>query len=166
MVRFSDVGFADFVPFNSVHDSDILHLLTALDLFPLNTSNTTNSSSSSDQMPPTQIPAHYPFHTSTLVPMSATLLLERIACPLPPHCWSHTPLYPHMVYCDPPEEDVFVRVVVNDGVVALEGCEEGPGESCGIEGWRGRVEGMRGKVSGWVEVCGGNGDGGVGFLHQ
>ena len=29
-----------------------------------------------------------------------------------------------MIYCDPPQDEYFVRVVVNDGVVALPGCED------------------------------------------
>ena len=106
--------------------------------------------------------------TSSLVPMGGRILFERLACPAPESCWAHNEMYPHMIYCDPPSEDHFVRLVVNDGVVAVPGCEAGPGRSCGLADWVERVRVRGEEVGDFGEVCGlreGSKEG-ISFLHQ
>lgn len=85
--------------------------------------------------------------------MGGRLLLERLACPVAQECWSNAPFYPNHVYCTPPEE-VFVRVNVNDGVVAVPGCEGGPGGSCLLEDFVARVRERGDEVGRFGEMCG------------
>lgn len=121
-------------------------------------------------MPPTHLAHNRTFRTSTLVPMSGRVILERLVCPSKHQiCWQETPLYPNMVYCEQPADDVFVRVIVNDGVVGVvPGCSDGPGGSCALERWVRMVEGRRAEVGGFREVCGldERAAEGVTFLHQ
>ncbi|TKA81855.1 hypothetical protein B0A55_01595 [Friedmanniomyces simplex] len=159
----SGPGKAGPLFFSFVHDGDILPLLTALDLLPLQTDH---------HLPTTHLPANRTFHTSPLVPMSGRITLERLACPAASRgCWDHAEYgYPHMRYCEPEgQEELYVRVNVNDGTVALPGCEGGPGRSCPLGEFVRRVE-RRGREAGgsFGEVCGlpGGARGGIGFLHQ
>ena len=54
-------------------------------------------------------------------------------CAAPQHCWSNAPFYPNHVYCEEQTYDTFVRVNVNDGIVAIPGCDSGPGSSCPLD---------------------------------
>jgi acid phosphatase len=104
-------------------------------------------------------------------------------------------MYPHMIECDPPKEETFVRVIVNDGVVAIPGCnggESGAGESkegeegaggegrgkeegprrprgaCGLREWEEMVERRAREVGDFREVCGlgENAAPGITFWHH
>lgn len=55
---------------------------------------------------------------------------------------------------DSDEEDVFIRLNVNDGIVALEGCSDGPGSSCPLNDFLGHVK-DRGDIGGdFRKICG------------
>lgn len=132
-------------------------LLTALDLFPQTT-----------PLPVTHIPANRTWRTSDVVPMGGRIIFERLACPASTECWTNAPFYPNHVYCSPEEDEYFVRVNVNDGIVAIPGCDSGPGRSCKLEEFLERVR-VAGERSGrFGEVCG-LGEGmakEIEFLHQ
>lgn len=140
-----------------VHDGDILPLLSALDLFPQPQHLPTDTPS-----PPART-----WKTSSLVPMGARVVFERVACPHV-YCHSNAPLYPNHVYCDPPVHEPYVRVVVNDGVVPVPGCDGGPGRTCPLSAFERRVL-LRGwEVGGFGTLCGledGAADK-ITFLHQ
>lgn len=127
----------------SVHDGDIFPLLAALDIFP-----------QIPDLPVSHILHNRTFRTSDIVPMGGRIILEQLVCPAPTDCWSNAPFYPNHVYCAPPAEEVFVRVNVNDGIVAIPGCDDGPGRSCSLEDFIWRVQ-ERGKAAGdFRKVCG------------
>ncbi|KAK0879155.1 hypothetical protein LTR87_006970 [Friedmanniomyces endolithicus] len=102
--------------------------------------------------------------------MGGRIILERLACPAPQGCWDKAEYgYPHMRYCEPAgKEEYFVRVNVNDGIVALPGCDGGPGRSCPLEEFAERVARRGKEVGEFREVCGLPRDakGGIEFLHQ
>ncbi|KAK5158655.1 hypothetical protein LTR04_005154, partial [Oleoguttula sp. CCFEE 6159] len=114
--------------FSFVHDGDIIPLLAALALFP-----------TPHPLPTTHIAPNRTYLTSQLTPMGGRIIFERLACPAEVTCWSNAPLYPNHVYCEEPRDDVFVRVNINDGIVAIPGCDGGPGGSCALAGFLERV---------------------------
>ena len=63
-----------------------------------------------------------------------------------------------------------MRIIVNDGVVALPRCTSGPGSSCPLDELLARVKGGEQEWGGFREVCGleADRDGveGIQFLHQ
>lgn len=100
--------------------------------------------------------------------MGGRIIFERLDCPAPADCWSNAPFYPNHVYCAPPEEDVFVKVNVNDGIVALPGCDSGPGSSCPLEQFMEMVKERGRTVGDFREVCGLSeaAPDKIAFLHQ
>jgi len=108
------------------------------------------------------------FRTSDVVSMGGRIIFERLACPLQP-CYDNSEYgYPNHVYCLPPEDAYYVRVNVNDGIVALPGCDGGPGSSCPLEEFEARVQRRGREVRDFKDVCGLE-DGaaeGIAFLHQ
>lgn len=151
-------------PSPSVHDGDITPFLTALSLLP-----------QTPHLPTTQPLRNRTWRTSDVVPMGGRVLLERLACPAPVACWDNAPFYPNHVYCESPRDELSVRVNVNDGVVAIPGCDGGAGGSCPLEEFLERVE-RRGRevgdfgeqVGDFGAVCGLGEDApdGITFLHQ
>ncbi|KAK0865825.1 hypothetical protein LTS02_005118 [Friedmanniomyces endolithicus] len=146
--------------FSFVHDGDIIPMLTALNLLPPQTPRLPTSDLLSDRS----------FRTSDLVPMGGRIIFERLACPAPQGCWDKAEYgYPHMRYCEPAgKEEYFVRVNVNDGIVALPGCDGGPGKSCPLGEFVERVARRGREVGEFKELCGLSRDakGGIDFLHQ
>lgn len=141
----------------SVHDGDVIPFITALDLFP-----------ESEQLPTSHMVENRTFATSTVTPMGGRIILERLACPASQRCWSNAPLYPNHVYCDPVRDDHFVRINVNDGIVALPGCDSGPGSSCPLDQFRQHVQQRGEKLGDFKELCGldENAADRITFLHQ
>ncbi|KAK3648967.1 hypothetical protein LTR56_007099 [Elasticomyces elasticus] len=147
--------------FSFVHDGDIIPMLAALDLLP-------------DQvdLPVSHLPANRTFRTSDIVPMGGRIIFERLACPAAQACWNKADYgYPNMVFCEPYDagkEDYFVRINVNDGIMALAGCDSGPGGSCPLAEFMQRAK-ERGDYAGdFRKTCGLPKDakGGISFLHQ
>ncbi|KAI7339633.1 phosphoglycerate mutase-like protein [Hortaea werneckii] len=141
-----------------VHDGDITPMLSALELFP-----------QSIDLPTTHILRNRTWKTSDVIPMGGRIIFERLACAAPQYCWDNAEFgYPNHKYCTPPAEEYHVRINVNDGIVALPGCEDGPGHSCPLETFMGRVSRRATEVGTFAEICGISGDGheGLDFLHQ
>ncbi|KAG9671306.1 phosphoglycerate mutase-like protein, partial [Aureobasidium melanogenum] len=142
--------------FSFVHDGDILPLLSALDLFP-----------SAEDLPTDRAPEDRLWRTSSIVPMGGRVEFERMVCPYV-YCHSNAPLYPNHVYCNPPHPEPYVRVVVNDGVVTIPGCDDGPGKSCPLAAFERKIM-LRGwEVGDFGRLCGleeGAADK-ITFLHQ
>lgn len=141
----------------SVHDGDIVPLLAALDLFP-----------QSPDLPTTHVLANRTWRTSQVTPMGGRIIFERLACPVRQNCWSNAPLYPNHVYCEPPKDDFFVRVNVNDAIVAIPGCNEGPGRSCALEDFARRAKKRGDEIGDFGTICGLSEDAAkrITFLHQ
>ncbi|KAI7146696.1 phosphoglycerate mutase-like protein, partial [Hortaea werneckii] len=100
-----------------VHDGDITPMLSALELFPQNI-----------DLPTTHILRNRTWKTSDVIPMGGRIIFERLACAAPQYCWDNAEFgYPNHKYCTPPADEYHIRVNVNDGIVALPGCEDGPG---------------------------------------
>ena len=103
--------------------------------------------------------------------MGGRIIFERLVCPAPQYYWDNADYgYPNHRYTSPAKVEEFVRVNVNDGIVALPGCSSGPGGSCPLNEFLARVEKKGTEVGGFREVCGlGKGKGGsegIDFLHQ
>ncbi|TKA62163.1 hypothetical protein B0A49_10344 [Cryomyces minteri] len=143
--------------FSFVHDGDIIPLLAALALFP-----------TPHPLPTTHIAPNRTYLTSQLTPMGGRIIFERLTCPAEVTCWSNAPLYPNHVYCEEPRDDVFVRVNANDGIVAIPGCDGGPGRSCALEGFLERVRERGRELGDFRKKCGLGKDARerITFLHQ
>ncbi|RMZ16703.1 hypothetical protein D0860_00869 [Hortaea werneckii] len=141
-----------------VHDGDITPMLSALELFQQDI-----------DLPTTHILSNRTWKTSDIIPMGGRIIFERLACAAPQYCWDNAEFgYPNHKYCTPPAEEYHVRINVNDGIVALPGCEDGPGHSCPLETFMGRVSRRATEVGNFAEICGISRDGpeGLDFLHQ
>lgn len=115
----------------------------ALDLFP-----------QKPGLPISHLERNRTWRTSDAVPMGGRIILERLACPAPPNCWSNAPFYPNHVYCEPPTYDIYVRINVNDGIVALNGCDDGPGRSCPLQNFTERVKKRGAEFEEFKSICG------------
>ena len=100
--------------------------------------------------------------------MGGRLIFERLSCQQPHECWSNAPFYPNHVYCEPPKYDYYVRINVNDGIVALPGCDSGPGSSCSLGEFLERARRRGKEIEKFGDICGLE-DGApdrITFLHQ
>ncbi|KAK4982172.1 hypothetical protein LTR66_009435 [Elasticomyces elasticus] len=138
------------------HDGDILPLLAALDLFP------------DPPLPTNRTLPNRLWRASQLVPMGGRLIIERLTRPATRYCWNNAPLYPNHVYCEPERDDVFIRININDGIVAVPGCDHGPGRSCPLDQWTEWVEARGRELGAFKDVCGLADDAPdrITFLHQ
>ena len=141
----------------SVHDGDVIPLLTALNLFP-----------QTPELPTSHVLHNRTWRTSDVTPMGGRIIFERLSCLAPQHCWSNEPFYPNHIYCEPQREDVFVRVNINDGIVAIPGCDSGPGHSCPFEEFLEHVRKRGLDFEEFGRICGLGEDApkAVTFLHQ
>lgn len=143
--------------FSFVHDGDIVPMLAAMDLFP-----------QEPELPTSHVLHNRTWRTSDVVPMGGRVILERLACPAPRRCWDNAPFYPNHIYCEEDRDDMYVRVNVNDGIVAIPDCDEGPGASCELEKFSERVKKTGEEVGDFAKVCGLPNDApkSITFLHQ
>ncbi|RPB27592.1 phosphoglycerate mutase-like protein [Terfezia boudieri ATCC MYA-4762] len=112
------------------HDGDIIPMLAALGLF-----------DDKKKLPIDEVYTNRRWRTSQIVPMGGRILLERMVCSADP---SH----------DDSQAGVFIRFNVNDGIVALPGCDSGPGESCPLDKLMAHVA-ERGSMGGdFRKTCG------------
>jgi acid phosphatase len=126
---------------SSVHDGDIAPVLTALDLF--------QDAKYDPNLPVKHIAKDRKWRVSTVVPMGGRLTLERL------HCMSNS------------SEEVFVRININDGVIPLPDCHSGPGKSCPLDQFIGKIQEKKAQVGEFANVCGTSGiDTGITFLRQ
>lgn len=100
--------------------------------------------------------------------MGGRIIFERLSCAKKQECWSNAPFYPNHIYCEPRTYEVHVRVNVNDGIVAIPGCSDGPGSSCPLEDFLERVKKRGEETEEFGKLCGLD-DGAaksITFLHQ
>ena len=129
--------------FSYAHDGDIVPFLAALDLLP-----------QWRKLPSEQVLKNRSWRTSDVVPMGGRVILERIACPVAGGCWDNGPWYPNHVYCEDDKDMHFVRINVNDGIVRLPGCADGPGGSCELGKFKEHVERRGRDGEDFRELCG------------
>ncbi|KAI9817581.1 MAG: acid phosphatase pho5 [Pycnora praestabilis] len=115
--------------FSFVHDGDIIPMLAAFDLF-----------HDDEDLPVTHILKSRHWRTSQITPMGGRIILERISCSSSEHTGG--------------SEANFVRVNVNDGIVGIPGCSEGPGGSCPLSEFRELVQRRGKEVGDFREKCG------------
>ncbi|KAI9796572.1 MAG: acid phosphatase pho5 [Candelina submexicana] len=130
--------------FSFVHDGDIIPMLAALDIF-----------HDAVDLPVTHVAESRRWRTSQITPMGGRVIFERLRCP-------------HRSKADKERQGIYVRINVNDGIVAIPSCKAGPGESCLLSDFVKLVE-RRGKELGdFRQMCGLGKDAaeGITFLHQ
>lgn len=126
----------------SVHDGDIAPFLTALGLF---------ADPDDGLFLPTEHLANWRvWKTSSVLPMGARIILERMTCS-----------------SEDDESGVYVRVNINDRIVPLPFCLDGPGRSCSLSAFEEYVTQRGHGIGPFGEVCGleGHPDR-ITFLHQ
>lgn len=112
----------------SVHDGDIAPMLTALNIF--------NDPKYGHYLPVTHIAEDRVWRTSTVMPMGGRITFERLHCD------------------DSLGEDLFVRININDDIVPLPDCHDGPGGSCPLGQFVKMVHERRARVGRFDGVCG------------
>lgn len=142
---------------DSAHDGDIVPMIAALNLFP-----------QKPDLPATHVLQNRAWRTSSVVPMGGRIILERLSRPMPRNCWYESPMYPNHVHCDPQVYQYFVRVNVNDGIVTIPGCDDGPGGSCPLDAYIERIKERGADAGDFRKVCGLKEDApkSISFLHQ
>lgn len=138
--------------FSFVHDGDVVPMLAALDLF-----------RDEEDLPVSRVWEGRRWRTSAVVPMGGRVLFEMLACGSSSSSSSSSEKRAPVK-----EEAIFVRINVNDGIVALPGCRDGPGESCALERFLEMVKTRGEEVGDFREVCGLGPDAAdrITFLHQ
>lgn len=133
--------------FSFVHDGDISPMLTALNIFP-----------DSTHLPVTHIAKGRKWRTSQVSPMGARIIFERLAC---------------RKSTSPSQEEespsgAFIRININDGIVALPGCDSGPGHSCPLSEFQAHVARRGTELGDFRQKCGLSDDmpDRITFLHQ
>jgi acid phosphatase len=103
-------------------------------------------------LPVTHVHANRNWRTSQVTPMGGRVIFEKLLCQ------QH----------GKKEKSRFVRVNVNDGIVAIPGCGNGPGQSCPLQQFVDRVQTNQEKAGDFRAVCGLEMDvpGHITFLHQ
>jgi acid phosphatase len=127
--------------FLSVHDGDIVPMLAALDLY-----------HDDEPLPVTHVHVNRNWRTSQVTPMGGRVIFEKLSCQEKSKS----------------EKTSFVRINVNDGIVALPGCENGPGRSCPLQTFIDRIRSNQEKAGDFRSVCGLQNDAPdrITFLHQ
>ncbi|KAG0636336.1 histidine phosphatase superfamily [Tuber brumale] len=114
--------------FSFVHDGDIVPMLAAFGIF-----------EDTQDLPIDEMMEDRKWKTSQITPMGGRIIFERLSCA--PKNKSA-------------EKEIFVRFNVNDGIVPLEGCADGPGKSCPLNGFLEHVK-RRGEIAGdFRTICG------------
>lgn len=91
-----------------------------------------------EHLPVTKIAKDRKWKTSQITPMGGRILFERLRCSVK----------------GSEQKEVYVRLNVNDGIVALDGCIDGPGSSCPLNGFLEHVR-TRGEIGGdFKTTCG------------
>ncbi|KAK7513796.1 histidine phosphatase superfamily [Phyllosticta citriasiana] len=115
-----------------VHDGDIIPMLAALDLF-----------HDDEELPVTHRADDRAWRTSQLTPMGGRTIFERLSCQSRSSETGGNAAV-----------DAFVRVNINDGVVAIPGCANGPGGSCPLSDFANRVKDRGAALGNFNDLCG------------
>ncbi len=137
--------------FSFVHDGDVVPMLAALELL-----------RDEELLPVTRVVDARRWRTSAVTPMGGRVIFERLAC------------LAGVVTSEKTNgggrrnEDVFVRINVNDGIVAMPECKDGPGKSCSLNRFLDIVKRRGREVGDFREKCGLEEDAAdrITFLHQ
>jgi acid phosphatase len=127
----------------SVHDGDIIPMLSALEVFPDRT-----------PLPVTHVLQSRSWRTSSVTPMGGRTVIELLSCSEATDSGRNPSKY--------------IRLNINDGAVPLTGCNDGPGGSCALSKFTERVR-ERGKdIGDFRTVCGLGNEmpDRITFLHQ
>lgn len=112
----------------SVHDGDIVPMLAALGIF-----------EDDRDLPVDKIMWDRKWKTSQVTPMGGRIIFERLSC---------------ASKSGPSGREIFIRFNVNDGIVPLPGCSQGPGGSCPLNSFMEHVK-KRGEIAGdFRKTCG------------
>jgi len=112
---------------------------------------------------------------SQVTPMSGRIIFERLACPPvsdpnAPHRQPNDHRDPYQSPLDQQQaqNNTYVRININDGIVALPNCTSGPGSSCPLREFLAFVKSRGEEVGDFREICGLGSDvpGSLDFLHQ
>jgi acid phosphatase len=119
-------------------------MLAALDIF-----------SDSDPLPITHVARARKWRTSQVTPMGGRTTLELMSCD-------------EEGILGGKDHSKFVRLNINDGIVPIPGCRDGPGGSCKLEQFADRVRERGREVGDFRTVCGLGEDmpDRITFLHQ
>ncbi|KAF2762490.1 multiple inositol polyphosphate phosphatase [Pseudovirgaria hyperparasitica] len=112
--------------FSFVHDGDMTPLLSALDIF-----------HDDEDLPTTHRVDSRAWRTSQITPMGGRIIFERMTCDV-----GLKEKVPH------------VRINMNDGIVALPGCQNGPGHSCPLDDFLSWTRKRMVEIGDFNEVCG------------
>ncbi|KAL8958149.1 MAG: hypothetical protein Q9193_004735, partial [Seirophora villosa] len=124
--------------FSFVHDGDIMPMLAALDLFP-----------TEEYLPVTRRAASSrAWRTSQITPMNGRIIFERLTC-------NSASLNTSKGGADSGAAmEHFIRINVNDGIVALPTCASGPGSSCPLKDFLTLVRRRGEEVGDFRTTCG------------
>ena len=91
--------------------------------------------------------------------MGGRVIFELLAC---------KPPLPSLISNGTSHAGKFVRLNINDGIIALPDCADGPGSSCPLAEFAERTKRRGEEVGGFKELCRLEGDAveGITFLHQ
>lgn len=103
-------------------------------------------------LPVTHVDENRKWRTSQVTPMGGRIIFERMAC----------------AANDSHGASSFIRININDGIVAIPGCEDGPGGSCPLTYFVKRVQVKQKTAGDFRKVCGLADDAPdrITFLHQ
>lgn len=90
-----------------------------------------------DYLSPEYVDFHSVFHSSEIVPMGGRMVHEKLSCTVAN------------------KTDSFVRIVLNDAVIPIPGCQDGPGFSCSLAGYKDNYREMLGNQT-YTQACGVN----------
>jgi acid phosphatase len=126
--------------FSFTHDSDMIPTFNMLDLF-----------HDDIPLPTTHVVKSRKWKTSQMVPMGGRLVIERLSCE-----------------DSKSQRSPYVRLNINDGIVALPGCKSGPGSSCPLNEFVSMMEQRLAKAGDFRSMCGlpDSAPDGITFLKQ
>ena len=135
-------------------------MLAALDLFP-----------STEHLPVTHRSESRNWRTSQVVPMNGRIIFESLSCrnlALSSEQHHEEVMFDHGQQNPSGALKRFIRINVNDGIVALPACSSGPGSSCPLGEFLGHVRRRGQEVGNFRKICGIGDDaaGRITFLHQ
>jgi acid phosphatase len=131
--------------FSFTHDSDVVSILSTLGLF-LDGPNR--------KLPATRFEPERSWRMSQVVPMGGRIVFERLVC-IPDDA-------------QPESKGIFIRLNVNDGIVAVPGCARGPGLTCPLKDFLGMLDEKLDEAGSFVKACGlpEGSPAHIEFLHQ
>jgi acid phosphatase len=95
-------------------------------------------------LPATRIATDRLFRSSNLVRMRGTVAFERLSCAAPGHGHSQN---------SPPSNETYMRILLNDVVYPVVGCQNGPGSSCPLAQYQKLVQKKMGEAGDFKKLC-------------